>query len=336
MFAEDSLESSKVHFGTSSSVFLERYELGDTIGVGGFAVVKKGLDKKLQMPVAIKVVDRSRYTPTDQSLQREVEVLTSVDHPNCIKLYACYVTSKKVFIVTELVTGGELLDRVTEQGNYTEAVAAKIFRQIICGVEYLHEHGIVHRDLKLENFILENDSPDATIKIADFGLSKYFNDGSMLKTMCGSPQYVAPEVLDVGSTALAYTPAVDMWSMGVILYILLSGYSPFDDEDDSVLFDNIRNGDYRLDDPVWDEISAEAKDLLALLLCLNPDKRLSATETLAHPWLERELREGGGAGLDAQRRNLETIISKRDSLRESSRHSVEEEVEGGLGASPRK
>lgn len=275
--------------------FLERYEVGDTVGVGGasraarciercfvvffpcgvvfrcgffcppapnttnqplttttnhnqptkpqrplsqgFAVVKRGRDKLTGEHVAVKVVDKSRYAAGDNSLEREIQVLCKVDHPNCIKLYAVYITPRKVYIVTELVTGGELLDRVTEKGNYTEKDAASIIRQILSGVAYLHSKGIVHRDLKLENMIMLDDRDDSPVKIADFGLSKFFSADNVLSTMCGSPQYVAPEVLGVGDGVKEYSPAVDMWSVGVILFILLSGYSPFGERAWAVMID---------------------------------------------------------------------------------------------------
>lgn len=253
--------------------FLERYEVGSTIGVGGFSVVKKGVDKKSGMHVAIKVVERSRYQRGDESLQRETDILKMVDHPHCIKLHAVCETEKRVFIVTELVSGGELLDRVTAQGNYCELDAANLIHQIIDGVAYLHKKGIVHRDLKLENILLLNSNHDAPIKIADFGLSKSLAPNDVLSTMCGSPQYVAPEILEMSDgTADQYSPACDMWSV--------------DDDIDAVLFRKIKSGKYDADDPIWDGISASAKDLVARLLVVEPSHRLTAEQALAHPWLQ--------------------------------------------------
>eukprot|EP00201_Polytomella_parva_P007314 CAMPEP_0175075824 /NCGR_PEP_ID=MMETSP0052_2-20121109/22298_1 /TAXON_ID=51329 ORGANISM="Polytomella parva, Strain SAG 63-3" /NCGR_SAMPLE_ID=MMETSP0052_2 /ASSEMBLY_ACC=CAM_ASM_000194 /LENGTH=376 /DNA_ID=CAMNT_0016344719 /DNA_START=95 /DNA_END=1225 /DNA_ORIENTATION=- len=284
----ESIHTRKAQVYTNATVqgFLERYEVGETVGVGGFAVVKKGKDKETGEPVAIKVVDKSRYASGDNSLEREIQVLIKVDHPNCIKLYDVYVTPRKVYLVTELVMGGELLDRVTERGNYPEKIASSIIRQILSGVAYLHKQGIVHRDLKLENMIMMNDNDDAPIKIADFGLSKFFSPETVLSTMCGSPQYVAPEVLGVGDGLKEYSPAVDMWSVGVILFILLSGYSPFDDDNDAVLFEKIKKGNYDADDPIWDNISLEAKHVVARLLTVDSSKRLTAEEALAHPWVQ--------------------------------------------------
>lgn len=279
--------SAKANQKALLKAFFDRYEVGETLGTGGFAVVKRAIDKQTGDDVAIKVVERARYKSGDKSLRRETDILKRVDHPNCIRLYAIFETDKRVFIVTELVSGGELLDRVITNGNYSEQDAANIIYQLVSGVAYLHEKGIVHRDLKLENILLDNDSNDAPIKIADFGLSKCFTPNDVLSTMCGSPQYVAPEILQMSDgVANQYSPACDMWSVGIIMFILLSGYSPFDDEVDAVLFQKIKSGKYDADDPVWDTISAEAKDLIARLLVVRPAQRLTADQALAHPWLQ--------------------------------------------------
>eukprot|EP01025_Chloroclados_australasicus_P029221 TRINITY_DN2912_c0_g1_i1.p1 TRINITY_DN2912_c0_g1~~TRINITY_DN2912_c0_g1_i1.p1 ORF type:complete len:342 (-),score=50.35 TRINITY_DN2912_c0_g1_i1:396-1421(-) len=312
----------RIHNCKSVSEFLQRYEVGETVGVGGFAVVKQGRDKSTNEQVAIKVVDKSRYAEGDISLQREIQVLMKVNHPNCIKLHGVYITNRKVYIVTELVLGGELLDRVTEKGNFSELHSAVLISQILEGVKYLHSHGIVHRDLKLENLIMVTESDDSPVKIADFGLSKFFSPDTVLSTVCGSPQYVAPEVLGVAEGAKHYSPAVDMWSVGVILFILLAGYSPFDDENDAVLFQKIKAGDYDADDPVWDKVSDTAKDLVSKLLDIDADKRLTAEQALAHPWVvsmlaqARQQMNGATQGPQFCNNNLNRQIQARESLRE--------------------
>ncbi|KAI8464277.1 MAG: kinase-like domain-containing protein [Monoraphidium minutum] len=321
-------------FAASATVqdFLEHYEVGDTVGVGGFAVVKRGRDKVTGEQVAIKVVDKSRYAAGDNSLEREIQVLCKVDHPNCIKLYAVYITQRKVYIVTELVTGGELLDRVTEKGNYTEKDAANLIRQILSGVAYLHGKGIVHRDLKLENMVMLNERDDSPVKIADFGLSKFFSADNVLSTMCGSPQYVAPEVLGVGDGVKEYSPAVDMWSVGVILFILLSGYSPFDDDNDAVLFEKIKSGNYDDDDPIWETVSPEGKDIVGQLLTVDAANRLSAEEALRHPWVAGQVFEGdegkGRQQLQSTTDKLKTMAVKRESMRQQS---FKQAADGGNG-----
>lgn len=311
-----------VHTNATVQDFLERYEIGETVGEGGFAIVKEGRDKRTYERVAIKVVDKSRYADGDNSLEREIQVLCKVDHPNCIKLYAVYITPRKVYIVTELVTGGELLNRVTDKGNYTEQDASKLIHQILEGVAYLHAHGIVHRDLKLENMVMLDESDDSPVKIADFGLSKFFSPETVLSTMCGSPQYVAPEVLGVGDGLKEYSPAVDMWSVGVILFILLSGYSPFDDDNDAVLFEKIKSGNYDADDPIWDRVSNEAKDIVAKLLTVDASKRLTAEQALQHPWVRGDCfrQEGdnrGGKQLQSAMDKMRNMAVKRESMRQA-------------------
>mmetsp|Transcript_13160 Transcript_13160/g.57365 ORF Transcript_13160/g.57365 Transcript_13160/m.57365 type:complete len:263 (-) Transcript_13160:2455-3243(-) len=258
-----------VVFGSDTAEFFLRFVLLEKIGLGGFATVHKGLDRLNNSFVAIKEVDKTHYSPTDSSLEREVYILSEVQHSNVVKLICTYVTPSKVFIVTELAAGGELLERIIEHGKFAEEDARSVIHQVLQGVEYLHMRKVVHRDLKLENILLSDKTPQATVKIADFGLARFFADDSELRTICGSPLYVAPEILDIGTSSETYTPAVDMWSVGVILFILLSGNSPFENEDEQVLFRRIRSGDYSMDDCLWDYISAGAKDCVRQLLVVS-------------------------------------------------------------------
>ena len=211
--------------------------------------------------------------------------LAQVHHENIIGLLFTYVTPKKVFIVTELASGGELLERVVEIGNFSESDARSVIYQVLKGMEYLHSKNIVHRDLKLENILLSDKSASAVVKIADFGLARFFADDSQLRTICGSPLYVAPEILDIGANMETYTPAVDMWSIGVMLYILLSGNSPFENEDEQCLFQMIRLGEYSMDEHIWDHVSDEAKDCVRRLLTVNTGVRMTVTQALEHPWV---------------------------------------------------
>ena len=211
--------------------------------------------------------------------------MAQVHHENIIRLLCTYVTPLKVFIVTELAAGGELLERVVENGNFSESDARSMIYQVLKGMEYLHSKNIVHRDLKLENILLSDGSSSAIVKIADFGLARFFADDSQLRTICGSPLYVAPEILDIGANMETYTPAVDMWSIGVMLYILLSGNSPFENEDEQSLFQMIRLGEYSMDDHLWDHVSDEAKDCVQRLLTVNTSVRMTITQALEHPWV---------------------------------------------------
>eukprot|EP01087_Luapelamoeba_hula_P006472 TRINITY_DN1654_c0_g1_i2.p1 TRINITY_DN1654_c0_g1~~TRINITY_DN1654_c0_g1_i2.p1 ORF type:complete len:237 (+),score=52.51 TRINITY_DN1654_c0_g1_i2:385-1095(+) len=206
--------------------------------------------------------------------------MKKVDHPNILKLFEVYEDDEHFFLVLELVEGLELFDKIVDRGNYSERDAANIVKQILEAVRYLHQEGIVHRDLKPENLLSAGEGENEVVKVADFGFAKNFGEEKLV-TSCGSPGYVAPEVL----TEDTYTNAVDMWSVGVIIYILLSGYPPFYDESPPKIFKKITEAKYDFDDPVWDDISDIAKDLIRCLLVKDPYQRLSAKKCLKHPWI---------------------------------------------------
>eukprot|EP00793_Prasinoderma_coloniale_P000158 PRCOL_00005666-RA len=280
----------------SISEFQDDFEVGKTLGMGGFAVVKMCKKKATGVMHAVKVVDKTRYQPGDQSLAREVAVLQTVMHSNCMRLDEVYVTPRHVLVVSELAEGGELHTELVRRGRFPEAEAASITKQILKGVQYLHSCGIVHRDLKLENILFSDKTPQRLIKLCDFGLSKVFGGGEQLETMCGSPQYVAPEILAIAAgMQQPYTPAVDMWSAGVILYMLLVGFSPFEDDNDAVLFSRIRRGEYSMDEPEWADVSDAAKEVVRGLMNVDTAKRWTAEVALAHPWLASAYDPGAGA-----------------------------------------
>ncbi|KAF2354922.1 Protein kinase domain, partial [Trinorchestia longiramus] len=195
------------------------------------------------------------------------------------------------------VTGGELFDRIVEKGSYTEKDAADLIRQVLEAVDYMHEQGVVHRDLKPENLLYYSQDEESKIMISDFGLSK-LEDSGIMATACGTPGYVAPEVL----AQKPYGKAVDVWSIGVIAYILLCGYPPFYDENDANLFAQILKGEFEFDSPYWDEISDSAKDFIRQLLCVNVEKRYTCKQSLQHPWIS------GNAASD---RNIHSSVSEQ-------------------------
>jgi len=178
------------------------------------------------------------------------------------------------------VTGGELFDRIVEKGSYSEKDAADLIKQVLSAVAYMHEEGVVHRDLKPENLLYYSPDVESKIMISDFGLSKMEESGVMA-TACGTPGYVAPEVL----AQKPYGKAVDVWSIGVISYILLCGYPPFYDENDANLFAQILKGEFEFDSPYWDDISDEAKDFIRSLMCVNVEHRLTCHTALEHCWI---------------------------------------------------
>jgi calcium/calmodulin-dependent protein kinase I len=206
----------------------------------------------------------------------------------------------------EILTGGELFDRIIAKGHYSEADARKLAITILTAIKHLHENGVAHRDLKPENILLKDTTEDAIIKITDFGLSKIFSDdlaGEVtMKTACGTPGYVAPEVL----THENYSSQVDLWSVGVIVYILLCGFPPFYGDNDAQMFRKIKAGTYKFLSPYWDPISADAKDFVSKLLVVDPKKRMDCKMALKHRWLmadqvsSKNLFEGASAAPKAE------------------------------------
>ncbi|VDD90758.1 unnamed protein product [Enterobius vermicularis] len=230
--------------------------------------------------VAVKCIEKKALKGKEEALENEIRVLRRLQHPNIIQLYGTYDEKDYVYLVMELVTGGELFDRIVAKGSFTEQDASNLMKQVLEAVAFMHQNGVVHRDLKPENLLYYNKDEDSKIMISDFGLSKTEDSGAMA-TACGTPGYVAPEVLQ----QKPYGKAVDVWSIGVIAYILLCGYPPFYDENDANLFAQIIRGDYEFDSPYWDEISDSAKDFISHLMCCDPEHRYTCEQALAHPWI---------------------------------------------------
>jgi len=243
-------------------------------------VVKVGKDLKTQEEVAIKFVKKS-LVEREETLANEIDILASVDHPNVVGLRAIFDTEEILFIVMDLMKGGELYEEIVKRKSFSEKDASSIMQQLFSALEYLHAKGIVHRDLKLENLLLVKDNdPNLTLKLADFGLSKLYQ-GKALQTACGTPFYVAPDIL-LGD---GYGPGVDMWACGILLYVLLSGRLPFAADSDADLFKLIMVGDLVWKSPQFDTVSAEAKDLISKLIVVEPEQRWTATQALQHPWI---------------------------------------------------
>jgi len=231
----------------------------------------------------VKIVDKLKMEENDEEcFQFEIDNLTSLKHSNITRLYHVYNEPTKYYLVMELVSGGELFDRIVSKRSYTEEEARDVSK-IICGaINYCHKNCIAHRDLKPENLLLMYKDSDTEIKIADFGFSKRVEspESRCLVTRCGTPEYVAPEVL----SGKPYNTKCDTWSLGVIIYILLCGYPPFYNKSTHNLFNLILMGKYEFHEDTWGDISDEAKDLISKLLINKPNERLSAEEVLQHPW----------------------------------------------------
>ena len=226
--------------------------------------------------VAIKILNRKKLKKQDmgEKVRTEIHILRLFTHPHIIRLYEVIDTPSDIFTVMEYVPGGELFDYIVSRGKLDEQEARALFQQILSGIEYCHIHGVVHRDLKPENLLLDAENK---IKLADFGLSNRLKDGQFLKTSCGSPNYAAPEVI---SGSLYAGPEVDVWSCGVILYALLCGSLPFDDENIRTLFRKIKGGQYSIPP----HVSPGAKDLISKMLLVDPLQRIQVPAIMQHPW----------------------------------------------------
>lgn len=261
---------------------LNNYKISHVLGTGAFSEVKLAEHKETKKLAAIKCIPRRVLRGKSDLINNEINVLRKIKHPNIIELLEFYDNQSHIYLVMELVTGGELFDRIVEKGSYSERDASELSCQILEAVQYLHSLGIVHRDLKPENLLYMSPDDDARIMLSDFGLSKMlYSDTAMLQTACGTPGYVAPEIL----LQQPYGKAVDVWSIGVIAYILLCGYPPFYDESDANLFEQIKKAEYEFDSPYWDEISDSAKDFIKHLMEKSPLKRFTCLQALDHPWI---------------------------------------------------
>jgi len=262
------------------------YDMGQELGRGAFSIVKLGTRKNNGKTYAIKCISKKMIDKKELALlEREIDIMKKLQHANIIQLMEVVNTPDTLYLVLEHAQGGELFDSIVNKGSYTENEAKNMVRQILDAIRYVHDHGIAHRDLKPENLLL-SDKTGETVKIADFGLSKDFGE-EQLKTSCGTPDYVAPEVLNGNP----YDQAVDLWSIGVITYVLLCGFPPFYGNTQKELFESISAARYDFPDPEWTNVSNEAKDFIKKILVINPHDRLTAEQALHHPWLVEKKKE---------------------------------------------
>ncbi|XP_039147673.1 MAP/microtubule affinity-regulating kinase 3 isoform X22 [Drosophila simulans] len=259
-----------------------KYKLIKTIGKGNFAKVKLAKHLPTGKEVAIKIIDKTQLNPGSlQKLFREVRIMKMLDHPNIVKLFQVIETEKTLYLIMEYASGGEVFDYLVLHGRMKEKEARVKFRQIVSAVQYCHQKRIIHRDLKAENLLLDS---ELNIKIADFGFSNEFTPGSKLDTFCGSPPYAAPELFQ----GKKYDgPEVDVWSLGVILYTLVSGSLPFDGSTLRELRERVLRGKYRI--PFY--MSTDCENLLRKFLVLNPAKRASLETIMGDKWMNMGFEE---------------------------------------------
>lgn len=269
--------------------FASQYDLKEKLGRGQFAVVHRAINRKTGLECAVKCITKATLTPEDlAALTIEVKSMQMLNgHPNFVQYYDFFDEKENFFLVMEVITGGELFDRICEKAKYTEREARDLVHQLASAIAFAHSKGIAHRDLKPENILLKSRTDDTSIKLADLGFAKLFSTQSpLMTTPCGTPGYVAPEIL----SGKPYEAGVDIWSAGVIFYILLCGYPPFasENDDQKELFAQIREGRYEFDPREWGVVSEQAKDLIRNILVVDPRKRFTAEQILRHPWMQAE------------------------------------------------
>lgn len=266
---EDSLEN---HYAFTKAA---------TLGTGGFARVEKATDKKTKALVAIKIIDITKLTKgLIDLILTEVSIMKELDHVNIIKCYNFFKKPQEYYVVMELMEGGELFDRIANRQLQSEHDARMVMKDILGALAYMHERGIMHRDIKPENLLCATQAATTSVKLADFGFASHVV-GEKPSVICGTPDYIAPEMLK----RQPYGVQVDTWSMGVILYILLCGYAPFQAEKTQILFAKIKKGNFVFHDQYWKSVSDLAKDFVMKLIAVEPSCRLTAGAALEHPWM---------------------------------------------------
>ncbi|XP_065489671.1 serine/threonine-protein kinase DCLK2 isoform X1 [Caloenas nicobarica] len=267
---------------SGSSTILQKYKVGKVIGDGNFAVVKECIERSTGKEFALKIIDKAKCCGKEHLIENEVSILRRVKHPNIIMLIEEMDTPTELYLVMELVKGGDLFDAITSSTKYTERDGSAMVYNLASALKYLHGLNIVHRDIKPEN-LLVCEYPDGTksLKLGDFGLATVVE--GPLYTVCGTPTYVAPEII----AETGYGLKVDIWAAGVITYILLCGFPPFRSENNlqEDLFDQILVGKLEFPSPYWDNITDSAKELISLMLHVNAEARYTAAQILSHPWV---------------------------------------------------
>lgn len=256
------------------------------LGEGSYGQVVRGVSIATGAERAIKAIDITKIKDPKR-FQQEINIQMELDHPNIVKLYETFKDGRRVYLVMELCTGGELFDRIVEEAEkhegsaFSERDVAIYMQQILGAMLYLHSHSYVHRDIKPENFLLQNREKSAEIKVIDFGLAKAYDGVTPMKTKAGTPYYVAPQVL-IGN---GYDEKCDIWSCGVICYILLCGYPPFYGDADDEILRRVKRGSFDFPSPDWDAMSKDVKDFITKMLTFEPSARPSADDLFKHPWL---------------------------------------------------
>ena len=257
----------------------KEYILGKTLGKGDFSHVRLAIHKDTKQDRAVKIIQKKKVDM--KRLLAEISIVSKLSHPSIMEVYEVFEDTKKVYIVSEYCKGGELFDIISKKRNFSEKEACIIMEQLLSGICYSHKNGIVHRDLKPENILLEDKSRNLEIKIVDWGYATQMKQRERLHEMDGISYYIAPEVLEGD-----YDEKCDIWSCGVILYILLCGYAPFYGENDKEIYNQVLKGEYDFPKEEWQNVSEEAKNLVQKMLEKDTKKRITALDALQDKWFK--------------------------------------------------
>lgn len=271
---------------STTTALFGKYEFGKLLGCGAFAKVYHARNTENGQSVAVKVINKKKITATGLAghVKREISIMSKLRHPNIVRLHEVLATKTKIYFVMEFAKGGELFAKIANKGRFSEDLSRRLFQQLISAVGYCHSHGVFHRDLKPENLLLDD---KGNLKVSDFGLSavkEQVRIDGMLHTLCGTPAYVAPEIL----AKRGYDGAkVDIWSCGIILFVLVAGYLPFNDPNLMVMYRKIYSGEFKC--PRW--VSPDLKRFLSRLMDTNPETRITVDEILRDPWFRKGYKE---------------------------------------------
>ncbi|KAK6170474.1 hypothetical protein SNE40_018860 [Patella caerulea] len=325
----------------------EKYEIGRKLGEGSFGKVYSATSRATGKAWAIKSVNKEKAGSNGlKLLEREVAILKRVKHPNIIQLNEVIESNQKMYLVTEICDGGELND-VLKQSLFKESETKIIMTKLASAISYLHKHDIVHRDLKLENILLSQNPDDPEdklhIKVTDFGLS-VVKDGvghdNMMQDVCGTPIYMAPEIIDNKT----YSQMCDVWAMGVIMYMLLCGYPPFNAADEEGLYEMIKKAEVKFEEPAWKDITEEAKNCIERMLRCDPAHRITAGEVLDHSWITGESHDNSRPTnvLEMMRMfreeedTTDNLVNGEIEVKLDSEHNDEDVTENGTSSSQTK
>ena len=318
--------------GAGTDALASRYVLHEVLGRGRFGVVHRGTLKATGEQVAIKILPKSSSAAAAPLLD-EAELMRALFwHPHVVNLLDSFETAESLVLVMDLCSGGELFDRVVAMGSYTEADASEVMRYVMSAIAHCHSRGVAHRDLKPENIMLASQDTAVDVRICDFGLAQHIEPGKPLRGKVGTVGYAAPEMLR--GDPPTYSPRVDEYAVGVILFILLGGYHPFDPDcaaDDETITRRVKRGQWGFHDDSWKSISESAKGLLRKLLAADPKDRISAADALEHPWLRGDAASDKPLLKSAAR--LAEYNEARGAWREATRAAINRE---GLSTADRR